>query len=129
MNRLLNLWFFVNYCGQKIGQFKGADLSNSLLNVLVSQVAPLIYIPLTFSYIGLGFRNFYIWSALIVLVVYFTKIILRKCLANYLVIDNLEAKYKLTSKLKRILYFAIAILLTAGAILIFGCSLFLLKWL
>lgn len=129
MTRILNLWLFVNYCGQKIGQFKGADMRNSLLNVLVSQVVPFINILLVFLYISIGFRNFYIFLPLMVSVVCFTKIFLSKCLTNYLLIDDLEAKYKLTPKNRRFLNFVLAIALTGGAIIIFGCSLFMLKWL
>lgn len=129
MNKLLEVWLFVNYCGQKIGQFSGADLRNSLLNVLVAQIAPLTYIPMMFLFIGLGFRNFYIWLVLMVLVVWLTRIFLKKNLKEHLSISKLEIKYKSISKRRKILNFVIAILFTGGAIIIFGYSLFLLKWL
>lgn len=129
MTRLLEFWLFINYCGQKIGQFKGADLKNSLLNVLVSQIAPLLFIPAIFIYIGLGFRNFYLYSIIIILVVWLTRIFLKKKLIEHLSINDLEFKYKSISKKRRIFYFSISILLTASATIIFGYSMFFLKWL
>lgn len=129
MTRLLEVWLFINYCGQKIGQFKGADLRVTLLNVLVAQIALLLYIPLIFLYIGLGFRNFYVWLVLMILVVWLTRIFLKKNLKEHLSISELDFKYKSISKKRRILNFSISILLTGGATMIFGYSLFLLKWL
>jgi predicted HTH transcriptional regulator len=64
-----------------------------------------------------------------VVAVYFIKSFINKYLTKYLLINDLETKYKMTSKKKRFLNFVIAIFLTAGAVMIFGCSLFLLKWL
>lgn len=129
MNRLLEVWLFVNYCGQKIGQFSGADLRNSLLNVLVAQIAPLINIPIIFTYIYLGYRNFLIVVVLLVLVVWIIRIFLKNILKEHLSISKLEIKYKSISKNRKILNFALSILFTGGAIIIFGYSLFLLKWL
>jgi hypothetical protein len=129
MTSLLEIWLFVNYCGQKIGQFKGADMRNSLLNALVSQIAPLIYVPIIFLYIGFGFRNFYIWLVIMVIVVWLTNILIKKNLEKHLSISKLEIKYKSISRNRRILNFALSILFTGGAIMIFGYSLFLLKWL
>jgi hypothetical protein len=129
MNRLLEVWLFVNYCGQKIGQFSGADLKNSLLNVLVAQIAPLINIPIIFTYIYLGYRNYLIVVVLLVLVVWIIRIFLKNILKEHLFVSKLETKYKSISKNRKILNFALSILFTGGAIIIFGYSLFLLKWL
>lgn len=129
MTRLLEVWLFVNYCGQKIGQFSGADLKNSLLNVLVAQIAPLINIPIIFTYIYLGYRNYLIVVVLLVLVVWVIRIFLKNILKEHLFVSKLETKYKSISKNRKILNFALSILFTGGAIIIFGYSLFLLKWL
>lgn len=127
MSRLIEVWLFINYCGQKIGQFKGADLRITFMNVLVAQIAPLLYIPVIFLYIGLGFRNFYVWIVLMVLVVWLTRIFLKKNLREHLSVDKLEVKYKSISKNRKILNFVLSILFTGGAVIIFGYSLFLLK--
>jgi hypothetical protein len=129
MTRLLKVWLFINYCGQKIGQFSGADLKNSLLNVLVAQIAPLINIPIIFTFIYLGYRNFLIVVVLLVLVVWIIRIFLKNILKEHLSLSKLEIKYKSISKNRKILNFALSILFTGGAIIIFGYSLFLLKWL
>jgi len=129
MIRLLNKWLFVNYCGQKIGQFNGLDLKNSLLNVLVSQVAPFVNILIVMLYILIGLRNFYVLLIIMALMVYFTRIFLKKSLKEYLLMNKFETKYRSTSKKSRILNFVISILLTGGSVVIFGYSLSFLKWL
>jgi hypothetical protein len=128
MIKLLDKWLFVNYCGQKIGQFSGSDLRDSLLTVLVAQVVPFFNLLIVILYILVGFRNFYVLLILMVFIAYCTRLFLESFLKEYLLLNRLESKYKAISRKNRILNFVFSILLTGGAVVIFGCGLSMLKW-
>lgn len=129
MTNFINKWIFINYCGQKIGQFKNVNLYSPLLNVITGQVANLLLIPVFYCYFFIGFRNIFIAILIIIAIVYLT----RKCLKKYCMINvtmqELETNYTSISRSCRIFYFVIAMLLTILCIVMFGCSFWLLKFL
>lgn len=128
MISVLKEYLFINYCGQKIGQFKGVDIRVSLLNVIVAQVVPFFSIAITFLYVSIGFRNFWVFALLNLLLVYAIRWYLKKHFFSKIPFPQLEEKFKKASKIRRVLNFFIAIFLTGGCVVVFAFSLYSLKY-
>ena len=128
MNKLLDSWIFVNFCGQKIGQFDSNYVIGSLINALSAQITMIVNIPLFFCFFSFGFRSFIPLTILIII----SLIVVRKSLKAFLKdkLNNieLEKKYKFTTKRKRILYFILSIIMVFGSFLMFGYSLVFIKY-
>ena len=128
MNKLLNNWIFINFCGQKIGQFDSNYVIGSLINALSAQITMIVNIPLFICYFSFGFRSFIPLAILIII----SLIVVRKSLKAFLKdkLNNieLEKKYKFTTKRKRILYFILSIIMVFGSFLMFGYSLVLIQY-
>ncbi len=123
MNKLLDGWIFVNFCGQKIGQFGNNYVLDGLLNVLLGEITYFFYIPLFYVYISLGFRAFLPLILLIVIVTIKVRYIFKGLIIRQINIDELEKKYKFAAKRKRILYFILSIIMVVGSFLTFVFSL------
>lgn len=122
-------WLFVNYCGQKIGQFKGADLSGTLLNVMNVNISFIIYGIFLDIYILLGFRNFIVIA---VIAIPFEFLVTRKLIKRYIMplisLKELNDLYNLTPRWKRIFYFILAIIILLCSVLSFFLLIISLKF-
>lgn len=119
---IIKQWLFINYCGQKIGQFKGADLKETLLNVTTSNISFIIYGILSIVCFELGFRNLFYFLLIAVLFEFLiTRRLIKKYIMTIMSLQELELKYRITPQWKRIMFFIFAIL-----ILLFSIALFLL---
>lgn len=109
---LIKQWLFINYCGQKIGQFKGADLKDSLVNITTSNISFIIYGIIFNIYLQLGFRSLFYF---LLVAVPFEFLVTRKLVKKYLMTNvsmyDLEVRYKITPRWKRIAFFVLAILI------------------
>ncbi|SDM14750.1 hypothetical protein [Chryseobacterium taihuense] len=118
---ILKQWLFINYCGQKIGQFKGADLKETLLNITTGNIAIIIYGIFLNIYILLGFKNIFIY---LIIAVFFEFIFLRKWIKKKIMpitsIEELNKKYINTPRWKRILFLILSIIIILGSYFIFG---------
>ncbi len=123
MTNLLQGWIFINYCGQKIGQFNSKNINNSLINALVSQVAPISFVPLFYIYIMLGFRSFWMIFVLVIFQTFLVSFLIKKSTMGMINIANLENQYKSLARGKRIRNFILAIIITGLSIVCFACSL------
>ena len=128
MIRIFNKWIFINYCGQKIGQINTSNIQSSLLNVLVSQIAPLSFIPLFFIYILVGLRSFGLLFVLIVIQAVIVRYGVKSLNRELIDIKDLEHKYRSTNRKKRLINFVLSIVMTGSCILGLGYSLFFLKY-
>ncbi|PQA96419.1 hypothetical protein SAMN05421796_101412 [Chryseobacterium piscicola] len=68
---IIKQWLFINYCGQKIGQFKGADLKETLLNVTTSNISYIVYGIIFNIYLQLGFRSLLLFLIIAVPIEFF----------------------------------------------------------
>lgn len=120
INSLIKKWLFINYCGQRIGQFKGADLKNSLVNITTSNISYFVYGIMLAIYLLLGFKSilFFMFIA-----IPFEFLVTRRLVKRYIMtvvsIHELEELYKQTSQAKRIVLFILAILIFIGCFTIF----------
>jgi len=128
MIRIFNKWIFINYCGQKIGQINTSNIQSSLLNVLVSQIAPLSFIPLFFIYILVGLRSFGLLLVLIIIQAIIVRYGVKSLTRELIDIKDLEHKYRNTKRKERVINFVSAIVMTILCILGFGYSLFFLEY-
>lgn len=117
---IIKQWLFINYCGQKIGQFKGADLKDTLLNVTTSNISFIVYGILLHIYVLLGFRSFILF---LVIAVPFEFLVTRKLVKKYIMsimsLEELEKQYILIPRWKRILFFILAIIILLFSVVFF----------
>lgn len=117
---LLKKWLFINYCGQKIGQFKGADLKETLLNITTSNISYLVYGIILLIYALLGFKSVLIFM---LIAVPFEFLVTRRLIKRYIMtivsIQELESLYKVTPRWKRILFFILAIFIVVCSVSLF----------
>lgn len=120
INKIIKQWVFINYCGQKIGQFRGADLKLALLNVTTLNVSFIIYGIIFFIFIKLGFKNVYLY---LLISISFEFLVIRKFVKKYLdqtiSISELQKQYKITHIRIRILFFLLSILLVILSVILF----------
>lgn len=103
---------FYNYCGQKIGQFKGADLKEALLNVITSNISFIIYGIILLIYGLLGFRSIFYFLIIAVPVEFLIiRPIIKKYVMTIISLQELELRYRNTPRWKRIVFFILAILI------------------
>ncbi|WP_314243049.1 hypothetical protein [Empedobacter tilapiae] len=127
---IIKQWLFINYCGQKIGQFKGANLKESLLNVTTSNISFIIYGIIALIYGLLGFRSLF-YFLLIAVPVEFLIIrpFIKKNIITIISIQELDYHYKGTPKWKRITFFILAILIVIFSVILFLLILFSARFL
>lgn len=117
---LIRHWLFINYCGQKIGQFKGADLKDTLLNVTTSNISFIVYGILLNIYILLGFKSFLLF---LIVAIPFEFLVTRRLLRRYIMsiisIEELDSLYKSTPRWKRILIFILTLMIIICSVVFF----------
>lgn len=117
---ILKQWLFINYCGQKIGQFKGADLNETLFNVTTSNISFIIYGTLLLIYGLAGFTSVLLFMLIAILFEFLiTRNLIKKYIMTITSIQELEVQYKVTSRWKRITFFFLAILIVILSIILF----------
>ena len=128
MNRILDEWIFINFCGQKIGQFNTQYIKSGLINALSVQITNILYIPLFICYISVGFRTFLPLIILVIVLAVIANYTLKHLTKHRINLGELEKRYRATSKNTHITNFILSILMVAGSFLIFCFSLALLKY-
>ncbi|SDG66401.1 hypothetical protein [Epilithonimonas hungarica] len=126
---IMKQWLFINYCGQKIGQLKGANVKETLLNVTTSNLSFIIYGLLLDIYVLLGFRK--LWLILIIAIpfeFFVTRPLIKKHIMTIMSVQELEARYKITPRWKRIMFFILAILIVLSSVALFFTIIFSLKF-
>ena len=117
---IIKQWLFINYCGQKIGQFKGADLKESLLNITTSNISFVVYGIILLIYALLGFKSVLFFM---VIAVPFEFLVTRRLIKKYILTifstQELESLYKVTPQWKRILFFILAIFIVICSVALF----------
>lgn len=117
---IIKQWLFINYCGQKIGQFKGANLKETLLNVTTSNISFIIYGVILLIYGLLGFRSLFYFLLIAVPVEFLiTRPLIKKHIMTIVSMQELEARYKISPRWKRIMFFILAILIVICSIILF----------
>ncbi|SDG66365.1 hypothetical protein [Epilithonimonas hungarica] len=126
---ILEQWLFINYCGQKIGQLKGANLKETLLNVTTGNIAIIIYGIILNIYILLGFKNIFIYLVIAILFeFFFLRKWIKKQIMPIISIEKLDANYNVTPRWKRVLFFSLSIIIILGSYFIFGFILYSIKF-
>jgi hypothetical protein len=128
MIKILEKYLFVNYCGQRLGQFKGADINVALLNAISGQISPIVFIPIFFIYVELGFRSYWGVVTIFVLLLFSIRFLLRKKIVSNVLSYNLDSKFSQISKGQRRINFLLAIFLTIFSFLTFAFSLCFLSY-
>ena len=126
---IIKQWIFINYCGQKLGQFKGTDIKGTLLNVTTANIAVIVYGVILTIYALLGFRNV---VCFLLIAIAFEFLVIRKFTKMYILsimsLDELERRYKETLRWKRVLFFILALLIFITSYGIFFILLFSIKY-
>jgi len=128
MIKILEKYLFVNYCGQRLGQFKGADINVALLNAISGQISPIVFIPIFFIYVELGFRSYWGVVTIFVLLLFSIRFLLRKKIVSNVLSYNFDSKFSQISKGQRRINFLLAIFLTIFSFLTFAFSLCFLSY-
>lgn len=117
---IIKKWLFINYCGQKIGQFKGANLKETLLNVTTSNISFIIYGIIVLIYGLLGFRSLFYFLLIGVPIEFLiTRPLIKKNIMTIISLQELELRYRNTPRWKRIIFFIFAILILLSSIALF----------
>ncbi|SDM14737.1 hypothetical protein SAMN05216273_114100 [Chryseobacterium taihuense] len=117
---ILKQWIFINYCGQKIGQFKGANLKETLLNVTTSNISFIIYGIILLIYGLLGFRSVFYFLLIAVPVEFLiTRPLIKKHIMTIASMQELEARYRKTPRWKRIMFFILSLLIIILSVVLF----------
>ncbi|PQA96418.1 hypothetical protein SAMN05421796_101413 [Chryseobacterium piscicola] len=119
---IIKQWIFINYCGQKIGQFEHTRMKSYMLNIFNAQIGHFLNIIILNFYLFLGFRSIIGFIILLIVDNILIRKIIKKLIMPNVIINQLEQEYNKTHKWKRVLNFTYSIILVIICFLLFVFS-------
>jgi Ca2+/Na+ antiporter len=110
-NKLLRNWIFVHYCGQVIGQWQKKYVPNGVINALIAQIGLSTLAFPVYCFLLIGGTSPSAGAAFVMIYVLALYIFLKKPFLKLIDWHKLEHTYQHTSRLRRILYFILALLM------------------
>lgn len=122
MIKFLNRWIFINYCGQKIGQFEHSNMKGYMLNIFNAQIGHILNIFVLNIYFILGFRSVFGFIFLLIVDNIIIRFFIRKFLMPLISLNQLEQQYIKTSRNKKLINFSISLVVVIASFLLFVFS-------
>lgn len=122
IKRLLRQWLFINYCGQKMGQFEHSNMKRYMLNIFNAQIGHFLNIFVLNIYFIFGFRSIFGFIILLIVNNIIIRFFIRKFLMPLVSLNQLEQQYLKTPRNKRILNFFISLIIVILSFLLFVFS-------
>lgn len=113
---------FINYCGQKIGQFNKQNLGKSLSNAIVFNLSLIISIPFEVIYLLFFPKSIVVFVVIYIVVTYLLSNYVKQKVITRTTMNVCELRYKTTSKKVRILFFMLSILFVILSVVAFSLS-------
>ena len=129
INKLINNFVFINFCGQKIGHYNDKYIKSNIINVLTMQIAFLMFIPWMYICILiLKFRSFLAIFIPMIIINYVIYYLLKRHLFFKINFHQMTLNYRLITRKRRILNFIFSLVIIIGSFISFCVSLLFIKF-